>query len=542
MVESLVLSTLQILDNSVDPEIKILLQDFNNFWIDYQKQSKLTIAFIGQYNAGKSTLIKALTGDATVRISAEICTDKVTEYTWEDVLIVDTPGIHAGRTDHDQLTLDKISQSDLLVFVVPNELFNPQGGNFFKRVANDLQRVGQMVLVINKMSRETGKPETLLSSILKVIEPSHPNDFYTCFIDGNSYLQAQNESNEEEKLFLMEESNFNEFFNSLQKLIEKNKLTAKLVTPLHKTVDLLEQSSNLLATDNKLVRDFLELLRRKSNILRASQIRSRNIYCDQLNDLEHQIVMSGEQVASIVDGYHNEDQINEAINNSEPEIEQLVKVAIEKISSEIGKEVKNLEAKLQDLEDSLLGKNIVREIEIELQDRKKLKDYNNVNSGNSAYFKAAPKMLKEIGKFAPKATRNFVYNVGTNLGVKFKPWGAFKAAKAIRGLGPVLAGAGFIVDAILADKEKKDEIEFEQKLRELRAEVRKDYRNIAEEIKNDYEVEIEKSIEFYDEELWDLNLKRNQLIENDENKEQILKQINEKLKVIKQEIYNLTHL
>ncbi len=125
----------EIIEPRAEDEIKELATDFNKFWAEYKQQTKLTIAFIGQYNAGKSTLIKTLTGDPTVRISAEICTDQVTEYPWQDVLLLDSPGIYAGKTDHDEITLDRISKCDLLVFVVPNELFNPQGGAFFKKVA-----------------------------------------------------------------------------------------------------------------------------------------------------------------------------------------------------------------------------------------------------------------------------------------------------------------------------------------------------------------------------------------------------------------------
>jgi hypothetical protein len=439
------------------------------------------------------------------------------------------------------LTLDKISQSDLLVFVVPNELFNPEGGDFFKRVANEMQRVGQMVLVVNKMSRESGKAETLLSSILKVIEPYHSNDFYTCFIDGDSYLKAHYENDEDEKEFLIEESNFNVFLNSLQELIEKNELTAKLVAPLHKTVDLLEKSYNFLAKNDELTHNLLELLRRKANILRASQIRSKNIYHHYLNDLKHEIIMSSEKVASKLDGHHNKNQIEVAIKNSEKEIEQLVKAAIEKISSEIEKEVKNLEVNLQELQDSSLGKNIEKEIEIELQNFQKPKDHEMSNSEFSAYLKAAPIMLNGISKFASGVTRDIVYSVGKSLGVKFKPFGAYKAANAIRRFAPVLTTLGFGLDYLLATKEKQDEKDHEKKLREKKAEIRKDYRDIAEEIKNDYEKKIENSIQFYEDELWDLKLKRDQLIKNDQVKEQTLKEIDDQLKIIKKEIYNLTH-
>lgn len=132
-IKELVLSSLSMINSCTEPQIKMLIDDFNSFWLEHQKQPKLTISFIGQYNAGKSTLIKSLTGNSAILISPEICTDKVTEYQWNEVLLIDTPGIYAGRNDHDDITLKKISDSDLLVFVVPNELFNPQGGDFFKK-------------------------------------------------------------------------------------------------------------------------------------------------------------------------------------------------------------------------------------------------------------------------------------------------------------------------------------------------------------------------------------------------------------------------
>ncbi len=372
-IEKLVQDSLKILTNYPDGKLNNIVADFREFWTEYQQKSKLTIAFIGQYNAGKSTLIKALTGDPQVRISAEICTDTVNEYPWKEVLLVDTPGIYAGRTDHDSLTLDKISQSDLLVFVIPNELFNCQGGDFFKKVSQEMQRVGQMVLVINKMSRETGTPETLLKSILQVIEPYHYRNFYTCFIDADSYLQASYEDDEEEKLFLIEESNFNDFLSSLQQLIDKNELTARLVTPLHRLVELLETVYNLVGTDNQTTRNLLELLRRKAVILRASQIRSSNIYRSGLDELEHNITMVGEQVASKIDGTHNEDEIRQEITNSEENINKLVQETITNIQADLTNEFNNLETKLQDLENSTLGKAIAREIEIELGDKQKFK-------------------------------------------------------------------------------------------------------------------------------------------------------------------------
>lgn len=540
-VENLCQEALGILNPRTEDEIKVLVSNFEQFWAESKKQTKLTIAFIGQYNAGKSTLIKALTGDSTVRISAEICTDEVTEYPWKDVLLVDTPGIYAGKTDHDQKTLDRISKSDLLIFVVPNELFNPQGAAFFKKVADEMQRVGQMVLVINKMSREPGTPEVLLTTLLKVIDPYHPSDFYTCFIDADSYLKARYEQDEEEKEFLIAESNFNDFLDYLQKLIDKNQLSAKLATPLHRAVDMLEQASDILSTGDKTTRDLLEILRRKAVILRASQIRFRNAYRSELNRLEHEVTMLAERIASKVDGYHGEEEINLEIRNSEREIESVSGKALENIQLALKSEVDRLQSKLEELEQSLLGRTLAEELEIRSVDGKQFNDKNASRKSGTPYFLGkGSELLKGVGGFASKVSRDMVYNIGKNFGVKFKPWGAVKGAKFIRGLGPIFAICGVALDVFMTAKQEQDEEENKQKLRQARAEIRQDFRNAASEMRKEYEVNIEEAISFYDEELRDIELKRNELSNTEQSKLDIVQQLDNKLQEIKQELSLLT--
>lgn len=537
-VNNLIKSSLARLNNYSYPEVQMLLEDYNNFWHDHQKQPTLTISFIGQYNAGKSTLIKSLTGDSAIMISPEICTDKITEYSWNDVLLVDTPGIYAGRNDHDEITLNKISRSDLLVFVVPNELFNPQGAEFFKRVAEDMQRVGQMMLVINKMSRETGEISELLKSIQEVLKPHRHQDFYTCFIDANYYLESRYENDEDEKEFLLEESNFNNFLESLEILIENNKLSAKLITPLHKLSDLLTILSNQFNHEENVGNNLLELLRRKENILKASQVRAKNIYISALDQLEHEIIMIGDKVANKIDGNHQEDEIREEITNCDNEMKILTETTINSINNDLKSEIDDLEHKLQELEDSPLGKAI----ELELQEMKKNSDYNHKNlNSNDAVGKFTSNTLHSVGSFASKATRNFVYDAGKMLGVKFKPWGAFKMAKNIRFAGPLLAGFGVVVDIFMAFKEEGDRAKYEEELQKGRSDIRQDYRNLAKEIKNDYKVSIADSLDFYNEEIYDLNLKRNELIENDQTKEKMMKEVKELLIKVKYEISKLSN-
>jgi predicted GTPase/polyhydroxyalkanoate synthesis regulator phasin len=539
-VNQLCQETIDILEIRTEDEVKKLVDDFQNFWQEYQQQKQLSIAFIGQYNAGKSTLIKALTGDESVRISAEICTDKVTEYAWQDVLLLDTPGIYAGNTEHDDITLERISKCDLLVFVVTNELFNPQGAEFFQTVANQMQRVGQMVLVVNKMSRESGSPQDLLSTITQVIEPYYPQQFYTCFIDADSSLKSQDPKYIKYQQSLQAKSNFNDFLDSLQKLIQKNELSAKLVTPLHRAVDTLEKSLNFLSTGDKTTRDLLEILRRKKNIIQASQTRARNAYRSELAKLKHEVIMLDEKIASMIDGHHTKEDIEVEIEKVTKEITTLSEKIIGKIQAHLQEELINLQNKLEELQNSPLGKTIAREITINLVDSKRINDPNIPDKfGKSILEKQGGKILEELGKLSSKVSRDLVYNIGKFLGFKFKPWGAVNGAKFIKGLGPFIAGAGVLFDAAMIAKEEYDDQENQRQLRNARNQVREEFRKLAEKMVKDYELNIEEAITFYDDELNDIENKQQELRNFDQSKHEILTQIENKRQEIKQEIKQL---
>ena len=546
-VTQLCQETIDILENRKEDEITELVDDFQNFWQEYQHQKKLSIAFIGQYNAGKSTLIKALTGNETVKISAEICTDKVTEYAWQDVLLLDTPGIYAGNIQHDDITSERISKCDLLVFVVPNELFNPQGAAFFQTVANQMQRVGQMVLVVNKMSRESGSPQDLLSSITQVIKPYNSNDFYTCFIDADSYLKSQDPKYIKYQQSLQAKSNFNIFVDAIQKVIKQNELSARLVTPLHRAVDTLEKSLNCLSTNDKTTRDLLEILRRKKIIMQASKTRARNTYRSELAKFEHEVIMLGEKIASMIDGHHTKEEIEVEIEKVTQEITTLSEKTIGKIQAALEEELttlqyksEELQNKLEELQNSPLGKTITREIAIDLVDGKRINDPNIPDEfGQSILEKQGGQVLKGIGKLSSKVSRKLVYKTGKFMGFKFKPFGAIKAAKFIRGLGPVIAGVGVLFDVAMTAKEEYDEQENQRQLRNARNQVREEFRKDAEEMRKEYELNIEEAINFYDEELNDIENNQQELRNFDQSKYEILTQIENKRQQIKQEIKQL---
>ena len=60
-------------------------------------RKELSLAFVGQYSSGKSTIISAMTGDKQIKIDANVATDVVSKYEWNNILLMDTPGILAGK-------------------------------------------------------------------------------------------------------------------------------------------------------------------------------------------------------------------------------------------------------------------------------------------------------------------------------------------------------------------------------------------------------------------------------------------------------------
>ena len=104
-------------------------------------ESPIRIAFAGQYGSGKSTLIRALTGRHDIQVGAGITTDRVHDYRWNGIIITDTPGIHTSiRPEHDEASYRAISQADLLVFVITNELFDERIGQHYRRAHHRLRQ------------------------------------------------------------------------------------------------------------------------------------------------------------------------------------------------------------------------------------------------------------------------------------------------------------------------------------------------------------------------------------------------------------------
>ena len=116
----------------------------------YKQEGLISVAFIGQYSAGKSTIISALTGKRDIKIDADIATDKTASYNWNDIKIIDTPGLFTDRDDHDAITYEAIDKADLLVFSLTYMLFDSVTVENFKKLAYEKGYAWKMMIVVNR--------------------------------------------------------------------------------------------------------------------------------------------------------------------------------------------------------------------------------------------------------------------------------------------------------------------------------------------------------------------------------------------------------
>ncbi|MGB3612218.1 MAG: GTPase, partial [Elainellaceae cyanobacterium] len=223
-----------------------------------QQQGALTIAFVGQYSAGKSTIISALTGRRDIYIDADIATDKTATYDWNGIKVVDTPGLFTDRPDHDEVTYEAIAKADLLVFCLTHMLFDTLTAENFKKLAYDEGYRWKMMLVVNKMSAGAGDVEQKIASyrhsLTEALKPYSLDEFPVCFIDAKDYCEGVDEDAD----FLVEDSRFDTVISELDHFTEQRSSLAQLDTPIRWALRCIDDAQIGFARNSNEDNAFLE--------------------------------------------------------------------------------------------------------------------------------------------------------------------------------------------------------------------------------------------------------------------------------------------
>lgn len=468
------------------------------------KSAAIRLVFAGQYSAGKSSILKMLTGRTDIAIGADITTQQAHTYDWNGIEVVDTPGIHTQlRPDHDEISYDAIASADMLVFVVTNELFDSYMAAHFRKLAIDKDKAGEMILVVNKMDRtaegNTGEQQKIIrEDLIKVLEPYTPEQLNLSFLDAESYLESVEERAEDPELAdeLAARSGYAQFIETLNRFVEEKSIPSKLTTELYVIDDRLEKAIKELqpkssdADIDALEESFMQ----QRHLLIEARGRLQQEVKDIYTTAASQIRDIGLDAANLlVEGCKQdevEDELQKSIRKAEDIIEKCQSDAVEIIDArlnEMGQQLEVIENSdfSRDLKSRLNGK-----FEGLPEGIKKIitnagPDFQKAGQAvlNNAY-KAGTQGGLKLTNFSGSTIHQMVLKVGHGVGFKFKPWQAIKITKGIAIGGQVLSALGVGFSVFMQIKADQDEERIREDLKNNRQNIRSQFNVVANELED----------------------------------------------------------
>lgn len=465
----------------------------------------ITLVFAGQYSAGKSTILKALTGRSDIATGAGITTQKTHTYDeWDGVKVIDTPGIHTElRPDHDEISYQAISSADLLVFVVTNELFDSHLAKHFRKLAIEKDKAHEMMLVVNKMQRcakgnTTEMQDIIREDLRKVLAPFSPEDMRICFIDVESYLKSLSENDLEIAGILRRKSGIDVFTKEMNTFVREKGLTGRYTTALYSLEQVLQEALAVESTGDKDV-DALEelLLQRRRALLETRDIIPHAVE-KEIQNVGSQIRQDGRKVADLIHGKAEQKEVDNELHKAQERVQEHADKCSQAIEKIVIKQMEGLDVRIGNILNSELANELIPRLAHRIKDA-------NISPEMLSRIKAGADISQKLGKFLIDNSFRIggsgalggmfklgqysgtnahvaIKNIGHFFGKSFKPWEAVKWAKCVANVGRVFAVAGPVVIFILQIKEDVDAAQLEIDLRESRASVRSGFNDAAHAI------------------------------------------------------------
>jgi len=499
---------------------------------EHAEETKLKIAFVGQHNSGKSTIVTALTGRRDIRISTNVETDTATDYEWNNVLITDTPGLKAGVCEeHDRISLQKIKESDLLVFCITASLFDDLLTADFIDLAYKRMYKSKIFLVINKMSMETGNFDTLVGnyteSLRKSIAEAGGNlaDFTISFIDAHDYIEGADYKDDELQQF----SHFDGFVNQLNDFIEKNGITSRLDTPCR----LMEAAiaDEIANTGTTLDKNMMALLRQAESCVCKYRTDAKTFMFNEMSDLRNRIMAESNDFIATIGSEKVDENDCENVNTK---IEAIVEKETLKVQEGLGEIQTNMIAELSEIWTSDMASFVINEIENNKVniDADVATDFTTFNERYKVISDAIKGGSKKVLEWAGGADKiggpiknlsgsklhELVLKIGHYFGKSFRPWEALKIAgkigKVAKVLGPILSGLSVIIDIAQVFRSKKQNEEIQNAKEQALVQFSGLASDLVEQF-NDAYSELEK--ELFDAQIEEISNARNNLVKANDN-------------------------
>ena len=475
----------------------------------------IKLVFVGQYSAGKSSIIKMLTG-IDVTIGAGIATQEAHGYKWGDLEIVDTPGIHTEieGSDHDEKTYYQIDHAALLIFVVTAQGFDNRMGNHFRKLAFEQDRAKNMVLVVNKMDQtalgNVPEQQKIIAEDLKKVfvgTSYTPEQLYLSFTNTGYYFDWQTETDEEMKEILIEQSGYEKFIENLNKFVASRGVLSKIQSPLE---TLKSSITNVIGESkehniDKDVDKVQEILQRKKDTILDGKRRTKVEIQELANTCAQKIKAEGDKVAGAIMPGVSEEEINRKIEAAQSQaeiwvqnyevqmVERLTSIC-EGVNEEIqlidrSNVVANVRANIQNKSMNLTtiqNSNLPQNQDDE-DPRKKFAKQMVTTESMMGLLQLGAKSAASITipAFGNMQASSIVKGIGHFFNFKFKPWGAINVVKNVSN---IIGAAGLLFSAYQAYKKfsGEEERKLNEAVRNAQSEVRRGFDEYADSVQKEF--------------------------------------------------------
>lgn len=536
-LEQLILKTKQLLAQTDNSD---LAQKMDAELQEVSERKELRLAFVGQYSSGKSTIISALTGNKDILIDANIATDKTTEYRWNNITLMDTPGILAGKVEeHDERTKAALKECDLIFYVLTSQLFDDVIFNNFIDLAYNQHLADKMFIVVNKMNMEYGDYAQLVQNYTTSLQNTFKERGYdfsafpVAFIDANDYLEGVKDKDDE----FIQVSNFEKFINDLNSFVSSKGLIKKQFdTPVRvlqsyaKDIAISEVDQNLAEFyrqfEQRLSISERELKRDVSNVLYSFETDAMT----KVSALSSGIGSLGEAEWKV-----QQEELNRALQQSINTTSTKIEKVVEQNYADLLKEVEDfghrdtLAKYISSIDAKLNSPNISIEERNNLNSQKKALDW--LKSGATKIGDMAPGVNGVFGGISNASgsqLHNIVLNVGHFFGKSFRPWEAVRWASNIAkvakfGIPVVTAG----IDIWMQLREEKKENERLQQIKESKNQFITGYQGELNKVKGQFEDYLNTVLKNYRDKRNDVNKSKDEIIRASKRNDAINKSINE---------------
>jgi len=439
----------------------------------YRHQGMLSVVVVGQYGAGKSTLISALTGRRDIAIHSDMTTDQITRYNWQGIEVIDTPGLFTERQDHDEITYSAIAKADLLIFCLTSMLFDAITVENFKQLAYHKGYRWKMMLVINKMSEEAGDDSEKMAnyrrSLGEALHPYNLDEFPLCFIDAKDYCEGIDSGDK----FLRDVSRFSTFIQTLDTLVEQRGYLTRFDTPIRIALSCVDDAQLHISRTTAQDAVFLEILTRLTRSLHQEGDRLRTKIQGIILRLSATITQEGDILQVALGSQLNFEQLTQ---RTELNIQNHYEQACEKITNTLNQTMISLHQTIS----TILKGNLVQ---ILLESWEQAKQDND-NSGNSKKAQRIHRQLHWLKSFRDTVkamSENYPQNLAE---FQVKPWQSVEAMTPIIHISHFLSSA----TSIFSEKPEPDTGEYsadrEKQMNDIIRYITSQFQAIAKHLEN----------------------------------------------------------